>query len=176
MMLRMVFREAYRQILSLVMLRGRNHPNGRDRLMWAPSLLPVKGLPDIINQFYSLLGLTLLIYLSSISHEHLLSRTIRLTCLPHQHCLTLPHRVQRDFLFHILPQYNHATQHSLPLRPPTSYPRPRAPQISVPFALRTQRQFSQLGMLLSQALQNLTKAKSQLLFLDHCISLSRHSS
>ncbi|KAL6348330.1 hypothetical protein AAG906_005630 [Vitis piasezkii] len=40
-------------------------------------------------------------------------------------------------------------------RPPTSYPRPRAQQTSTHFALRTQRQFSQLGMLLSQTLRKL---------------------
>ena len=40
----------------------------------------------------------------------------------------------------------------------TSYPKPRAQQTSAPFTLRTQRQFSQLGMSLSQALQKLTKA------------------
>ncbi|XP_034689106.1 uncharacterized protein LOC117916976 [Vitis riparia] len=43
-------------------------------------------------------------------------------------------------------------------RPTTSYPRPRAQQTSTPFALRTQRQFSQIGMLLSQALRKLTEA------------------
>ncbi|XP_010645295.1 uncharacterized protein LOC100852942 [Vitis vinifera] len=43
-------------------------------------------------------------------------------------------------------------------RPAPSYPRPRAQQASTPFALRTQRQFSQIGMLLSQALRKLTKA------------------
>ena len=42
------------------------------------------------------------------------------------------------------------------VRPPTLYPRPRAPQASVPSALRTQRQFSHLGMSLSQALRKLT--------------------
>ena len=35
------------------------------------------------------------------------------------------------------------------VRPTTSYPRPRAQQTPASFALRTQRQFSQLGMLLS---------------------------
>ena len=43
-------------------------------------------------------------------------------------------------------------------RPATSYPRPRAQQTSTPFALRTQRQFSQIGMPLSQALRKLTEA------------------
>ncbi|RVW83194.1 hypothetical protein CK203_044911 [Vitis vinifera] len=43
-------------------------------------------------------------------------------------------------------------------RPTTPYPRPRAQQSSAPFALRTQRQFSQLGMPLSQALWKLTEA------------------
>ncbi|WKA04894.1 hypothetical protein VitviT2T_022891 [Vitis vinifera] len=43
-------------------------------------------------------------------------------------------------------------------RPATSYPRPRAQQTSAPFALRTQRQFSQIGMPLSQALRKLTEA------------------
>ena len=35
------------------------------------------------------------------------------------------------------------------VRPTTSYPRPQAQETSVPFALRTQRQFSQLSMSLS---------------------------
>ncbi|RVX12973.1 hypothetical protein CK203_009748 [Vitis vinifera] len=40
-------------------------------------------------------------------------------------------------------------------RPAPSYPRPRAQQTSTPFALKTQRQFSQIGMPLSQALWKL---------------------
>ena len=44
------------------------------------------------------------------------------------------------------------------LRPASSYPRPRAQQTSAPFALRTQRQFSQIGMPLSQTLRKLTEA------------------
>ncbi|WJZ85570.1 hypothetical protein VitviT2T_005096 [Vitis vinifera] len=40
-------------------------------------------------------------------------------------------------------------------RPATPYPRPRAQQTSISFALRTQRQFSQIGMSLSQALRKL---------------------
>ncbi|RVW25756.1 hypothetical protein CK203_110121 [Vitis vinifera] len=44
------------------------------------------------------------------------------------------------------------------LRPAPSYPRPRAQQTSAPFALTTQRQFSQIGMPLSQALRKLTEA------------------
>ncbi|RVW19963.1 hypothetical protein CK203_114506 [Vitis vinifera] len=43
-------------------------------------------------------------------------------------------------------------------RPAPSYPRPRSQQTSTPFALRTQRQFSQIGMPLSQALRKLTEA------------------
>ncbi|RVX14745.1 hypothetical protein CK203_011900 [Vitis vinifera] len=43
-------------------------------------------------------------------------------------------------------------------RPAAPYPRPRAQQTSAPFALRTQRQFSQIGMPLSQALRKLTEA------------------
>ncbi|RVW60418.1 Transposon Ty3-I Gag-Pol polyprotein [Vitis vinifera] len=43
-------------------------------------------------------------------------------------------------------------------RPAAPYPRPRAQQTSTPFALRTQRQFSQIGMPLSQALRKLTEA------------------
>ena len=43
-------------------------------------------------------------------------------------------------------------------RPTLSYPRPIAQQTSTHFALRTQRQFSQLGMSLSQAFQKLTEA------------------
>ncbi|WJZ94855.1 hypothetical protein VitviT2T_013680 [Vitis vinifera] len=43
-------------------------------------------------------------------------------------------------------------------RPAASYPRPRAQQTSAPFALRAQRQFSQIGMPLSQALRKLTEA------------------
>ncbi|RVW67839.1 hypothetical protein CK203_060996 [Vitis vinifera] len=42
-------------------------------------------------------------------------------------------------------------------RPAASYPRPRAQQTSAPFALRAQRQFSQIGMPLSQALRKLTE-------------------
>ncbi|RVW62073.1 Transposon Ty3-I Gag-Pol polyprotein [Vitis vinifera] len=42
-------------------------------------------------------------------------------------------------------------------RPAAPYPRPRAQQTSAPFALRTQRQFSQIGMSLSQALRKLTE-------------------
>ena len=44
-------------------------------------------------------------------------------------------------------------------KPTTSYHRPRAYQTSAPFALRTQRQFSQLGMSLSQTLRKLAKAR-----------------
>ena len=44
------------------------------------------------------------------------------------------------------------------MRPTSSHPRPRAQQTSTLFALRTQRQFSQLGMLLSQALRKLIEA------------------
>ena len=40
-------------------------------------------------------------------------------------------------------------------RPLAPYPRPRAPQTFTPFALKTQRLFSQLGMPLSQALRKL---------------------
>ncbi|RVW18920.1 hypothetical protein CK203_102504 [Vitis vinifera] len=43
-------------------------------------------------------------------------------------------------------------------RPAAPYPRPRAQQASAPFALRTQRQFSQIGMPLSQALRKLIEA------------------
>ncbi|RVW21852.1 hypothetical protein CK203_109666 [Vitis vinifera] len=42
-------------------------------------------------------------------------------------------------------------------RPATSYSRPRAQQTSAPFALRAQRQFSRIGMPLSQALRNLQR-------------------
>ena len=49
----------------------------------------------------------------------------------------------------------YATQFAM--RPTSSYPKPRAQQTSAFFALRTYRQFSQLGMLLSQALWKLTK-------------------
>ena len=42
-------------------------------------------------------------------------------------------------------------------RPTISYPRPKAQQTSALFALRKQRQFSQLSMSLSQALRKLTK-------------------
>ncbi|RVW35182.1 hypothetical protein CK203_100009 [Vitis vinifera] len=42
-------------------------------------------------------------------------------------------------------------------RPTSPYPRPIAPQTSIPFTLRTQRQFSQLGMPLSQTLRKLTE-------------------
>ena len=43
-------------------------------------------------------------------------------------------------------------------RPAAPYPRPEAQQASTPFALRTQRQFSQMGMPLGQALRKLTEA------------------
>ncbi|RVW90548.1 hypothetical protein CK203_031049 [Vitis vinifera] len=43
-------------------------------------------------------------------------------------------------------------------KPAAPYPRPGAQQTSAPFALRTQRQFSQIGMPLSQALRKLTEA------------------
>ena len=43
-------------------------------------------------------------------------------------------------------------------RPTTSYPRPTTPQTSAHFALKTQRQFLQLSMSLSQAHQKLTNA------------------
>ncbi|RVW65905.1 hypothetical protein CK203_007280 [Vitis vinifera] len=43
-------------------------------------------------------------------------------------------------------------------RPAAPYPRPGAQQTSAPFALRTQRQFSQIGMPLSQALRKLMEA------------------
>ncbi|RVW90335.1 hypothetical protein CK203_036809 [Vitis vinifera] len=44
-------------------------------------------------------------------------------------------------------------------RPTSPCPRPIAQQTSVPFTLRTQRQFSQLGMSLSQTLRKLTEVK-----------------
>ncbi|KAL6312346.1 hypothetical protein AAG906_008000 [Vitis piasezkii] len=47
---------------------------------------------------------------------------------------------------------------SIHARPAAPHPRPRAQQTSAPFALRTQRQFSQIGMPLSQALRKLTEA------------------
>ena len=61
-------------------------------------------------------------------------------------------------------------------RPTTSYPRPRAQQTSASFALRTQRQFSQLGMLLSQALQKLIEVGLlTALTPNHCLGLSHLS-
>ena len=79
----MAFQEGYDLILPLLMLRGRNQLEDIDQLMWVLFLLLVKGLPGVISQFHSLLGLTLLIHLSSIVHGHLLSHMIRLTYLSH---------------------------------------------------------------------------------------------
>ncbi|RVW85568.1 hypothetical protein CK203_037489 [Vitis vinifera] len=62
-----------------------------------------------------------------------------------------------------------ATVHS---RPAPSYPRPRAQQTSAPFALRTQRQFSQIGMPLSQALRKLIEGPGH--ETDRCTAL-RHA-
>ncbi|KAL6315422.1 hypothetical protein AAG906_000536 [Vitis piasezkii] len=59
-------------------------------------------------------------------------------------------------LFRYRPSGSHAT--AFTPRPTPSYPRPRAQQTSAPFALRTQRQFSQIGMPLSQALRKLIEA------------------
>ncbi|WJZ80175.1 hypothetical protein VitviT2T_000112 [Vitis vinifera] len=74
--------------------------------------------------------------------------------------LALPHHtaqgIKRPFV-----SYSATTQPcyvaQFVVRPTTSYPKPRAQQTSAPFALRTQRQFSQLGMSLSQALRKLTE-------------------
>ncbi|RVW45962.1 hypothetical protein CK203_068716 [Vitis vinifera] len=72
---------------SIVDAKGKK-PSGEHRsaevaLMWALSLLLVRGLPGVISQYHSLLGLTLLIIFNSIGHEHLLSYMIRPTCLPY---------------------------------------------------------------------------------------------
>ncbi|RVW15756.1 hypothetical protein CK203_098518 [Vitis vinifera] len=76
--------------------------------------------------------------------------------------LALPHHtaqgIKRPFV-----SYSATTQPcyvaQFVVRPTTSYPKPRAQQTSAPFALRTQRQFSQLGMSLSQALRKLTETE-----------------
>ncbi|RVW86626.1 hypothetical protein CK203_045683 [Vitis vinifera] len=85
----------------------------------------------------------------------LLIRHIRLS---HWLYLTMPLRALRGLLFHTRPLDSHAYAAQFTPRPAPSYPRPRAQQTSAPFALRTQRQFSQIGMPLSQALRKLTEA------------------
>nr|CAN67531.1 hypothetical protein VITISV_043078 [Vitis vinifera] len=72
--------------------------------------------------------------------------------------LALPHHTAQDtkrptVSYSAAVQPCYAAQFAV--RPTTSYPRPRAQQTSAPFSLRTQRQFSQLGMPLNQALQKL---------------------
>ncbi|RVW27330.1 hypothetical protein CK203_110326 [Vitis vinifera] len=64
-------------------------------------------------------------------------------------------RALRDPRSPTQPQGSHATLLSSPGRPAAPYPRPGAQQTSAPFASRTQRQFSQIGMPLSQALRKL---------------------
>ena len=119
--------------------------------MWALLLLLVRGLPGIINQFHSLLGLTIFIHLTSIGHGHLLSHMIRLTRLPHIYNCVMLHLAQRGLQLHTLLQYNHAMWHKSQ----------RDLQLYTldlelaHFALRTPRQFSQLGMPLRQAFQKL---------------------
>ncbi|RVW60154.1 Transposon Ty3-I Gag-Pol polyprotein [Vitis vinifera] len=72
-------------------------------------------------------------------------------------CLIMPPRALRDLVSYTATgQPCYAAQFTA--RPAASYPRPRAQQTSAPFALRTQRQFSQIGMPLSQALRKLTEA------------------
>ncbi|RVW16827.1 hypothetical protein CK203_098174 [Vitis vinifera] len=56
------------------------------------------------------------------------------------------------------------------VRPLASYPRPRAPQRSAHFALKTPKQFSQLGMSLSQALRKLTDARLLMLLAPRPLS------
>ncbi|RVW22168.1 Retrovirus-related Pol polyprotein from transposon 17.6 [Vitis vinifera] len=60
----------------------------------------------------------------------------------------------------MIPTYLHQTPEpvfaaQVSERPPTLYPRPRAPQTTIPFVQRPTRQFSQLGMPLSRAFQKL---------------------
>ena len=78
----MTFRQGYGLIIPLLILRERNQLEDRDQ-MWVLLLLLVRGLPGVISQFHSLLGLTFLIHLINIGHEHLLNRMIRLTHLSH---------------------------------------------------------------------------------------------
>ena len=114
MMSRTAFPEVCGQILPLVMLKGRNHSEDRGQLMWAPSVLPVRGLLRVISQCHSFLGLTPHIHLNSIGHGRLIRLMIRPTCHLHYHCLTMPPKAPRDYLFHIRPQDSHAMRHSLP--------------------------------------------------------------
>eukprot|EP00261_Vitis_vinifera_P033576 XP_019074819.1 PREDICTED: uncharacterized protein LOC109122449 [Vitis vinifera] len=60
----------------------------------------------------------------------------------------------------MIPTYLHQTPEpvfaaQVSERPPTLYPRPRAPQTTIPLVQRPTRQFSQLGMPLSRAFQKL---------------------
>ena len=115
----MTFQEGYGLILPLLMLKERNQLEDRDH-RWALLLLLVRGLPGVISQFHSLLGLTFLIHLISIGHEHLLNRMIRLTHLSHQYSRVMQYRAQRGLQSYILLQYNHAMQH-MPQRDPQLY-------------------------------------------------------
>ena len=123
--------------------------------MWALLLLLVRGLSGIINQFHSLLGLTFLIHLISIGHKHLLNCMIKLTLSP---TLVQPRYVvsgieRPPISYPALIQPCYVAQ--ITKRPPALYPRPKALQASSLFALRTPKQFSQLGMSLRQALRKL---------------------
>ncbi|RVW22918.1 Retrovirus-related Pol polyprotein from transposon 297 [Vitis vinifera] len=71
-----------------------------------------------------------------------------------------PHYAQYRPPRPMIPTYLHQTPEpvfaaQVSERPPTLYPRPRAPQTTIPLVQRPTRQFSQLGMPLSRAFQKL---------------------
>ncbi|RVW64709.1 hypothetical protein CK203_058021 [Vitis vinifera] len=126
--------------------------DGITRGLWADSSpSDVKGKKPFIGPRPTEVGA-----ISSSSHGHLVL-TIRHTC----QTLVLPsyatQGIERPAVSYTATgQPCYAAQFTA--RPAAPYPRPGAQQTSAPFALRTQRQFSQIGMPLSQALRKLTEA------------------
>ena len=138
MMLRMVFLKVYRQILPLLMLRGRNHLEHRDWLMWVPSVLPVRGLPSIILLFHNSLRLAFHILFSNRPRAP--SRSYDQAYMPS--ALALPYHATQGIekppvSYSAIGQPCYTAQFAV--RPTTSYPRLRAQQTSALFAFRRQR-------------------------------------
>ena len=112
MMSRTTSQEVCGWILPLVMLRGRNPSEDRDRQRGVPSVPPVRGLSGVINLSHSFSRLIRLIRLSSSGHGHLARLLIRLISLSHWLCLIMLLRASRGLLFLIQPLDSHATLHS----------------------------------------------------------------
>ena len=117
MISRTTFLEVCGLTLPLVMLRGRSLSKGRGQLMWVLSVLPVRGLLNVISLTHSFPRLIILIRLSSSGHGRLARLMIRHTSLRHWLYLTMPLRASRGPLFHTRPWDSHATLCSSPRDP-----------------------------------------------------------